>query len=99
MFYDPSLILDWDVKGGQKFKCVKERLNCHKDFGIMTCITGYDSIYESMLVDSDAWFNCNFMDALFSLVYHTHHFQSPLMATLISYTEYMWMRYPEEECK
>ena len=63
-----SLILDWDIKGGQKFKCVKARLNCH-NYGIMTCITGYNSIYERVLVDTDAWFDHNFMDAFFLLVY------------------------------
>ena len=95
---DPSLILDWDIKGGRKFKCVKARLNCH-ECGIMTCVTGYDSVYESVLVDTDTWFDRDFMDAFFSLVYHTHHFRARVAATLMSYPEYMWMRFPEEEWK
>jgi hypothetical protein len=70
---DPTLILNWDRKGNRAFKCVKARLNCH-DCGIMTCITGYDSVYEHVLVETDAWFDRDFMDAFFALVYHTHHF-------------------------
>ena len=65
----------------------------------MTCVTGYDSVYESVLVDTDTWFDRDFMDAFFSLVYHTHHFRARVAATLMSYPEYMWMRFPEEEWK
>jgi hypothetical protein len=65
----------------------------------MTCVTGYDSIYESVLVDTDAWFNGDFMDVFFSHVYHIHHFRSCVAASLMSYPEYIWMRYLEEEWK
>ena len=95
---DPTLILNWDRKGNRPFKCVKARLNCH-DCGIMTCITGYDSIYEQVLVETDIWFDRDFMDAFFALIYHTHHFRSRIAASLISYPEYMWMVYPQEEWK
>jgi hypothetical protein len=76
----------------------ESRWNCH-ECRIMTCITGYDSIYECVIVETNAWFDRNFMDAFFALVYHTHHFRSRLAASLISYPEYMWMVYPEEEWK
>lgn len=95
---DETLILDWDKKGNQKYKCVKARLNCH-ECGIKTVVTGYDSIYEAVLVESDVWFDRDFMDSFFSLVYHTHHLRSRIAATVMSYPEYMWMNYPHEEWK